>query len=98
MKDERFNDIAFKWSYGWSKPFTRYKVSIRKEIITYKIPEIDPNIYTSKHIAPKELKKWYDEERDFNIIDARNNYEYCFGTFKNSVHYNIDSFSNMPNA
>ncbi|MBP6948931.1 MAG: hypothetical protein KBB50_02555, partial [Candidatus Pacebacteria bacterium] len=32
----------------------------------------------------EELKKWYEEEKDFVIVDMRNSYEYAVGHFKGS--------------
>ena len=38
-----------------------------------------------KHLGPKKLREMYDKKEDFIILDARNDYEYKIGKFKNST-------------
>lgn len=97
-KDERFKEINIKFSYSNSQPFTRMLVRLKNEIIAMKKPEIAPEKFTGKRISPTELKKWYDEKREFIILDARNDYEIRIGLFENSTTLPISNFSEFPDA
>jgi UPF0176 protein len=91
-----FKGIEPKESFSSSVPFTRMLVKVKKEIITMGRPEIRPSEKTGKRIYPEELKRWYDEKKDFVIVDTRNDYEIAEGTFKNAVHYDIETFKQFP--
>jgi UPF0176 protein len=85
-----------KESYSADIPFTRMLVKIKKEIITMGRPEVMPSEKTGRSLAPKELKRWYDEKKDFVIVDTRNDYEISQGAFDNAVHYDIETFRQFP--
>lgn len=86
----------FHESYSKTPPFRFFKVKIKKEIITFKRPDIDMASSRAPAIAPEELKAWLDAEKDFVLLDTRNNYEVPFGTFKNALTLPIDDFSALP--
>ncbi len=48
---------------------------------------------TGNHLKPEELKQLYDSGDDFTIIDARNDYEFDVGHFKDAVRLPIKVFS-----
>ena len=76
--------------------FKRSLVKIRDEIITFKYKYDIKN--TGKYIKPKELKSWYENKKDFVIVDHRNDYEFEEGHFENSINLNIKEFSEFVNA
>jgi UPF0176 protein len=91
-----FRGMETKESYSSEVPFSRMLVKIKKEIISMGRPEISPAKVTGKRITPTELKSWYDTKKDFVIVDTRNDYEVAEGTFKNAVHYDIETFRQFP--
>ncbi len=93
-----FRGIEPKESFSSRVPFSRMLVKVKKEIITMGRPEIRPSEKTGRRIYPKELKEWYDSKKEFVIIDTRNDYEIAQGTFKNAVHYDIETFKQFPAA
>lgn len=95
-QDKKFNDIVFKTTYGTTTPYTRMLTKIKDEIITFKLPAIDPAKHTARHLPPKTLKKWLDEGKDITLLDARNAYEVAFGTFDNAIYCDISKFNAMP--
>lgn len=97
-KDEKFSDMTFKDTYSATVPFKRTLVKIKPEIITFKVPEVDPNKYTSTHLQAKDLEAWYKQGKEFVILDTRNAFEFEFGTFKNAIHLDIENFSDFPAA
>src|SRR4051812_46243610 len=52
-----------KISISDEQPFNRMLVKIKKEIIAFGIPSIEPGKRTSPKITPQELKRWLDEGR-----------------------------------
>ncbi len=95
-KDKRFSDVEFKEGSTKNHNFRKMFVRIRKEIVTSGF-----NIDTKnkgKYVEPKELKKWYDKKDDFVIVDARNDYEYKIGKFRNAINLKLDTFRDFPKA
>ncbi|MDP3966302.1 MAG: rhodanese-related sulfurtransferase [archaeon] len=98
-KDEMFSDIVFKENSIIEMPFTKMKVKKRGEIVTFGEEVNLEN--TGEHIHPKILKRMYENEKpgeDFIILDARNDYEYKVGKFKDAIHLNIKNFREFPKA
>ena len=85
--------MEYKESWSDFQPFRRMLVKIKDEIITMKHDEIDPQEFTGPRIAPREFKKWLDEDRDIYVIDTRNDYEIEYGKFNKAQHLNVKSFT-----
>lgn len=85
-KDPRFTDISIKRSVGTGSSFPKLSVKVRNEIVGTRFPkEVDPRIQTAPRLSPEELKQWYETNKDFVVVDMRNDYEFASGHFKNSV-------------
>ncbi len=93
-----FSDIAFKESYSAVQPFKRLKVKVKKEIITFRQPEIHPETQRAPAISPQQFKEWLDQGRELTILDTRNDYEIEFGTFIGATQLHIQDFSEFPQA
>jgi UPF0176 protein len=91
-------ELAVKESVSDRQPFNRMLVRIKREIIAFGVPAIEPGLRTSPKIAPEELKRWLDEGRAVTLLDTRNDYEVNFGTFKNAVTLGINHFRDFPSA
>jgi UPF0176 protein len=99
---EKFSEILFKKaaipqfelkkSYSDYQPFKRFLVKVKKEIISTGRDDLHPELAKAPYIESKELKKFYDEKKDFIILDTRNDYEIELGKFKNAVDLNVTSF------
>ncbi len=91
--DERFAGVQVKRSAGNGKSFPSLKVKVRDEIVGtgFSEEEANPRVRTAPKISPEELRAWYEEQKDFTVIDMRNNYEFASGHFKNSVEPGISS-------
>ncbi|HEX3599551.1 MAG TPA: rhodanese-like domain-containing protein, partial [Lacipirellulaceae bacterium] len=87
-----------KLSFSDEQPFNRMLVKIKKEIIAFGVPGIEPARRTSPKLPPRELKRWLDEGRPIKLLDTRNDYEVKLGTFKNAVTLGIDHFRSLPDA
>ena len=88
--------LAAKYSESDHQPFTRMLVKIKKEIIAFGVPDLDYTAYEHQKLAPREVKKWLDENRDCIFLDTRNDYEVQLGTFKNAVHFDLKTFREVP--
>jgi UPF0176 protein len=89
-------NLMFKNSFAPSAPFRRFKVKIRKEIVTAGTPDLFPEKTQNHHLSPEEWNKVLSEEKDVLLIDTRNWYETKIGTFKGAVNPGIDQFSEFP--
>jgi UPF0176 protein len=89
-------NLTPKESLSDHNPFSRMLVKIKKEIIAFGVPGIEPGKYTSKRVAPAELKKWLDEGKNITLVDTRNRYEVAAGAFQNAVTLPLDDFRNFP--
>ncbi len=94
-KEDKMADLAVKESWSEKQPFTRMLVKLKQQIIPVDAENIEPEAYTGASILPKELKRWYDEGRDFNLLDTRNDYEVRVGTFEKAIDPDIASFREL---
>lgn len=97
-KWDYFKDIQTKDSWSVEQPFKRVAIKIKKEIITMGRPDLVPSRFTGKRLEAKELQKWYEDKKDFIMLDTRNDYEIAQGTFKNAIDYDIETFKEFPEA
>lgn len=96
--DKEIGPLEVKESTSDTQPFSRMLVKVKKEIIAFGVPEIDPVNAPAKKILPTELKKWLDEGKPCLLLDVRNDYEVGLGTFENALPIGVDHFRNFPNA
>ncbi len=89
-----FKNITFKDATTTEHPFKKTIVRIRPEIVA---SNFNINLkYAGSYIASKELKKMYENKEDFIILDARNDYEWKIGKFKNAITLSMDIFKDFP--
>ena len=100
----RFTDIIVKESVSDTQPHKRIVVRMKNEIITMKHPTIvQPSDERAPSVEPERFKKWLDqghddEGRELLLLDTRNEFEVKIGTFDESIHFNIEKFSEFPQA
>jgi UPF0176 protein len=90
--------LAPKVSESDHQPFNRMLVRIKREIIAFGVPGIDPARRTSPKLSARTLQQWLDEGRPVTLLDTRNDYEVKLGTFKNALTVGIDHFREFPEA
>lgn len=81
-----------KFSYSAEKPFNRFKIRLKREIVTFNQPHVNPNLRVGTYIEPDQWNTLI-EDPDVTVIDTRNKYETLIGTFKNAIDPKIDSFT-----
>ncbi|MEO8308516.1 MAG: RluA family pseudouridine synthase [Pseudomonadota bacterium] len=90
--------LEVKYSHTTHQPFRRMLVRIKKEIIAFGVPGIEPARRTSQKLAPQQLKAWLDEGKPVTLLDTRNDYEVKLGTFENALPAGVDNFRDFPAA
>ena len=91
-------DLAPKISQSDHQPFNRMLVKIKKEIIAFGVPGIEPGRDPAPRISPRKLKEWLDQGRPVTLLDARNAYEVKLGTFRGARTLGLDHFREFPAA
>jgi UPF0176 protein len=96
-----FNTIGIanpelKISYSKEIPFKRSLVKIKPYIVAQpgKTP-IDPSRDSAPYISPETFHQWILENKKMIVLDARNDYEYQLGHFKDSIHLGTKHFSDF---
>lgn len=101
--DPRFKPLQAKESWSEIQPFKKMLVKIKNEIIRMNHPLIRPEEGRANFITPKKLQEWLDRGTDdlgrpVVMIDTRNAFEVEYGTFENALHFNINKFTEFPDA
>ncbi len=81
-----------KYSYSKFMPVFRLKIRNKKEIVTLRSKDVDPENITGKKIKPQDWNNFISDKETI-LIDVRNNFEVEMGTFKNSINPNTKSFT-----
>lgn len=89
-----FSDMEYKESTASEQPFQRYKVKLKKEIVTMGIP-VTPRERVGTYLNPEQWNALLTED-DVIVIDTRNRYEVGVGTFRGATDPEIDSFREFP--
>jgi UPF0176 protein len=79
--DSRFANLIVKYSDAASHPFQRFKVKIKREIVTFGVPDVRPSAMTGHLVEPKDWNALISDP-GVVVIDTRNDYEVGIGTFK----------------
>jgi UPF0176 protein len=90
--DERFSGLVSKESFADVQPFQRWKVKVKPEILTFGVPEANPNVRAGTYVKPQD---WNDliAREDMLLIDTRNDYEVAIGTFRGAIDPKTRSFT-----
>jgi UPF0176 protein len=93
--DPRLASLQHKEAWADKPPFLRMKVRLKKEIVTLRVPELDPNKTVGQYVKPQDWNALLADP-DVVVIDTRNDYEVVIGTFKGAINPNIKTFTELP--
>jgi UPF0176 protein len=79
-----FSDIWFKEDDADEHTFRKMHVRLKNEIVHGDLKDVKLE-HGGKRLSPEELLKFYQEGKEFVIVDARNWYESKIGRFKNAI-------------
>ncbi len=106
-EDARFADMTVKVSVSDAVPFSRLKVKVKPEIISFRQPQSSPQSSSqagrAPAVAPQDLARWIgrgadDQGRRLVLLDTRNREEVAYGTFVDAMVLPIDNFTELPDA
>ncbi|MDI9354653.1 MAG: rhodanese-related sulfurtransferase [Cyanobium sp. MAG06] len=98
LADKKFKGMNIKESLGTGDAFPRLMVKVKDEIVSTKLPKnINPNRETGKYLQPHDLKKMYDDNEDFVIVDMRNDYELASGYFDKTIDLQLENSRDLQN-
>lgn len=81
-----------KFSTASKRPFLRFKVRIKKEIVTLRQPQADPSKIVGTYVEPQDWNK-LTSDPDVILLDTRNDYETKIGIFKGAIDPHIQNFT-----
>lgn len=97
-KHQLFGDIDFKESAGSADDFPRLAILIKNEIVNLGVePETLKVDQGGIHLKPEQAHTLMEEKPDdLVILDCRNSYETCIGTFKGAIRPKTRYFREFP--
>ena len=93
--EKEFGEITFKDSLAQRRPFKRWLVQIRDEIVALKDKSILPD-GDRNHLSPEQWHQILSEEENVLVMDIRNICETEIGMFRGAVDPRLESFSQFP--
>jgi UPF0176 protein len=93
--DPRFADLEAKESYANIQPFDRLKVRLKREIVTFGVPEANPNEQVGTYVSPQDWNALISDP-NVTVIDTRNQYEVGVGSFRGAQNPETASFREFP--
>ncbi len=99
-QDSRFVNLEVKRSKSSGESFPKLSVKVRKEIVGtgFSPEDADPRIKTAPRLTPDELRQWYENGREFVVVDMRNSYEFASGHFTNAIDPGLEASRDLPQA
>ena len=93
--DPRLAPLTHKESWSDKPPFLRMKVRLKREIVTLRVPGLDPNQTVGRYVKPQDWNALLADPQVV-LIDTRNDYEVAIGTFQGALNPNIKTFTELP--
>ncbi|MDZ4357841.1 MAG: hypothetical protein U1B84_15690, partial [Variovorax sp.] len=93
--DPRLATLQHKEAWANKPPFSRMKVRLKKEIVTLRVPGLDPNKTVGQYVKPQDWNALVADP-DVLLIDTRNDYEVAIGTFQGAINPAIRTFTELP--
>ena len=101
--DPRFAGITVKDSWSGAVPFSRLKVKLKREIISFRREDASPLGGRAPAVAAQDLARWLEQGHDdagrrVVMLDTRNREETAHGAFAGALLLPIDNFTDLPAA
>src|SRR3546814_14981579 len=87
--------LDVKYSTAADMPFQRMKVRLKREIVTLKVPGLDPARSAAPYVDPADWNALVDDP-DTVLIDPRNAFAVGSGSFAGAVDPETKSFGALP--
>ncbi len=93
--DPRLAGLPCKLSWSEQPPFHRMKVRLKREIVTLRVPGLDPCRTVGRYVKPQDWNALLADP-EVVLIDTRNDYEVAIGSFRGAVNPGIRTFTELP--
>ncbi|MFN9659824.1 MAG: rhodanese-related sulfurtransferase [Cyanobacteriota bacterium] len=93
--DSRLADLAIRRSSCDTSPFFRFKVRLKREIVTMGVAGVDPLEQVGTYVPPADWNALVRDPQTL-LIDTRNTYEVEVGTFAGALHPATRHFRDFP--
>lgn len=93
--DKTFPGLKVRFAETESQPFQRWKVRLKREIISIRHSEADPSVRCGERVSPSEWNALVADP-EVTVIDTRNGYEVERGTFEGAVDPGMRTFGEFP--
>ena len=90
-----FAGLTAKNSTALDMPFQRFKVRLKKEIVTLGIAGLDPSQSTGRFVESEDWNTLISDPETL-VIDTRNHFEVAYGTFANAIDPGMKHFGEFP--
>lgn len=87
-----FSQDDYKFSYAQIKPFKKLRLRLKKEIVTLKQSDCNPQKIVGEYVKPKDWNNLISQD-DIVLLDVRNDFEVKVGSFENAINPETTSFS-----
>lgn len=88
-------DLEEKRSVATGPPFNRFKVRLKREIVTLGVPGADPRRAVGRYVDPEDWNALVRDPQTL-VIDTRNAYETAIGRFEGALDPGTASFREFP--
>ncbi len=95
IKLTQAKDVSIKTNYCDKHPFEKFKVKLKKEIVTLGVGDLDVQNLKGEYLSAEEWDEYLTKE-DVVVIDTRNDYEVEIGTFKGAIDPKTPTFRDLP--
>ena len=93
--DERFTGIKFHELYSSYRPYQKMTVKTKTELVPIEDNQLKVGDFDHQYLPPLELKQWLDNNKDFILLDMRNEFEYELGTFDQATQLHLRRFRKL---
>lgn len=94
-KDQRFAGIKFHELFSTYCPYHKMTVKTKTELVPIEDNSLKVGDFNHQYLPPLELKKWLDENKDFILLDMRNDFEYDLGSFDQATQLHLRRFRKL---
>ncbi|MGQ3052815.1 MAG: oxygen-dependent tRNA uridine(34) hydroxylase TrhO [Roseateles sp.] len=86
--------LHFKHNACERRPFSRFKVSVKREIVAFGVPGVSGQD-TGTHVSPQRWRELLADP-DTVVLDNRNTFEFKLGRFRGAIDPGVAHFRDFP--
>lgn len=92
-----FAGLHFKHNACGRRPFSRLKVSVKREIVAFGVPGVSgmQGDAADTHVSPQRWRELLDEPGTV-VLDNRNTFEFKLGRFRGAIDPGVAHFRDFP--